>query len=65
MWKIQVFMMVQFQEGFRSGYRGEWRDVHPTGGKPYIFDTKEKALEMRYMCYPEQSEREVRIFEVK
>ena len=29
----------------------EWKDVHPTGGQPYEYDTKEEAERMAYICY--------------
>jgi hypothetical protein len=65
MWKIQVLVTMRVQEGIRIVDRREWHDLRPTGGKPYTFDTKEKALEMRRMCYPGQTEKEVGVIEIK
>ena len=31
-----------------------WSDVHPTGGAPYEYDTKQEAERMLMMCYPDQ-----------
>ena len=31
--------------------RKEWKDVHPTGGKPYEYDTNREAEHMAYICY--------------
>jgi hypothetical protein len=29
----------------------EWKDVHPTGGQPYEYDTRREAEDMARMCY--------------
>ena len=41
----------------------EWRSVHPTGGKPYEYETREEADRMLNICYPEQTSNEVRVIE--
>jgi len=33
---------------------GEWKAVHPSGGEPYTYKTKEEAANMLRTCYPEQ-----------
>ncbi len=37
-----------------------WVSVCPTDGKPYQYDTEEKAREMLEICYPDQC-REARL----
>lgn len=29
----------------------EWRDMRPTGGKPYRYATRREAENMAYICY--------------
>lgn len=29
-----------------------WKRLHPSGGEPYVFDTKEEAERACDMCYP-------------
>lgn len=29
----------------------EWKAVHPTGGQPYRYDTREEAERMARICY--------------
>ena len=33
---------------------GEWKKVHPTGGKPYRFKTEEEADQSMNMMYPHE-----------
>ena len=41
----------------------EWRDMHPTGGTAYVFDTYETALSCARKCYPDNLDN-VRIVDV-
>ena len=43
----------------------EWKKIRPTGGDPYVWETREEAANMRRICYPDQNPAEVRIIEVK
>ena len=43
-WKLQVKAKV--------GEKEEWQDVHPVGGKPYEYPTKQEAIDVLWMCYP-------------
>ena len=54
MFKMQVKMKVNDSEW-------EWRDVHPTGGKPYQYETKAEADKMLDMCYPMQTNDQARV----
>ncbi len=39
----------------------EWRWLRPTGGKPYQYTERQKADEMRDMCYPDEPRSTVRV----
>jgi hypothetical protein len=41
-----------------------WELVHPTGEGPYMYDTKEEALAMMRMCYPQCDSTEVKVVEL-
>ena len=41
-----------------------WRKVRPTGGAPYIYETRAEAERMLRMCYPLKLEDEARVIEV-
>jgi hypothetical protein len=42
----------------------EWKSIRPTNGKPYQYETKEKAQSMLNMCYPLEPSEYKRIIEV-
>lgn len=48
MYKIQVLVLV---DRFDGGYRKAWKDIHPTGGTAYLFNTEIEAENMRRICY--------------
>lgn len=41
-----------------------WRPMRPTGGEPYVFNSKRKAEQMASMCYPDCGPGEVKVQEV-
>ena len=53
-WKIQVRVQITSDES-------EWRDVRPTGGSVYLFDSEEQARDTARMCYPECNAEQVRV----
>ena len=46
-WRIEVRVPVPDGKG---GYVKEWRDVRPTNGAPYEYDTREEAAKMARIC---------------
>lgn len=32
----------------------EWRSIRPSGGKPYVYETREEAERMLRICYPNE-----------
>jgi len=40
--------------GMQLKLDGEWTWIHPTGGEPYRYDTKEEAEDMLRICYPDE-----------
>lgn len=48
-----------------SGYGYIWKDLRPSGSlQPYEYDSKAEAYKILNMCYPEQTESEVKVYEV-
>lgn len=48
-----------------SGYGYIWQDLRPSGSRqPYEYDSKDEAQKIRDMCYPEQTNDQVKIYEV-
>ena len=43
----------------------EWKALRPSQGAPYVFESLEKAIEIRRICYPETPEETVRIIKIK
>lgn len=48
MFKMQIQIEVRQDDG-RTAL--EWRDVHPTGGAAYTYETREEAERMLRLCY--------------
>lgn len=62
MWRIKI--KIKVPEG--HSFRYEWRDMKPSRlSLPYEWKTKKEADQMRQMCYPEQTEEEVKVYQVK
>lgn len=57
--KIQVFVLVKQGTPDR-----DWRDLRPSEGKVYTFETRDEAECMARMCYPDHSDL-VRVVEVE
>jgi len=53
MWEIQIF--VDYKQG--------WKALRPTDGKPYEFKTKEEAIHMANICYPDSLGENIKITE--
>jgi len=53
---FEILIFVNEKEG--------WRAMRPTGGQPYQFETKEKALATGNMCYPDGFGETVKVKEV-
>ena len=58
-------MEVSVKELQADGPVKVWRKVHPTGGKPYVYETRAEAERMLRMCYPLLLESEARVVEVE
>jgi hypothetical protein len=41
-----------------------WSRMHPAGGAPYVWDTREEAGQMLRMCYPQHPITDARIVEL-
>ena len=48
-----------------TGLKTGWKKLKPTHGNPYLFDTKEKAIETTNICYPDSFGENIRIVEVE
>lgn len=44
-------MTARTRYGFSVNVKGVFCPVHPTGGKPYRYDTRAEAEHMAEMCY--------------
>ncbi len=64
--------MQQPKWGFQIKVDNKWEFVHPSNNMPVVYDTKDEAYSMSYMCYPDLwrqqrlgHEKLVRVKEVK
>ena len=62
MWRIKIKCQIANQSGY--GWHYDWKDVRPTGGAPYEYATKQAAQDIINICYPLQTENEVKAEQV-
>jgi hypothetical protein len=56
---------VKVQETINGKTQQVWLSVRPTHGTPYQYQTREEALRMLNLCYPEVSSEEKRVIETE
>jgi len=57
--EMKYYIEVKIWDMFEKKYN--WHKVRPTHGNPCAYNTKEEAEAMLKMCYPEQTQEEVKI----
>ena len=45
-------------------YKQGWRALRPTNGEPYKFETKEEAVKVANICYPDNFRDNIKIQEI-
>ena len=58
-------MRYTMQVKVKVGTELEWRNVHPTNGPDYVYETRDEAERMLKMCYPDCDETRARVEEVQ